>query len=188
MPLARCAGFISLCISVVTFCPRTYVQAAPRTVAGGTPLSFQSTIPRDPPRSCPVTRTASHSFVPPAPFPAKPGKDQFWFGSERLWTILSTDGMWHGLHTESAYGNKLFWYSLGLSRKEEGKRRVTVTGRRRDAGSPAFVTYADCCSSSSSGPHIYFMIAGVNIPSPGCWEITGDDQKGSVSFVVWVAP
>jgi hypothetical protein len=32
------------------------------------------------------------------------------------------------------------------------------------------------------------MIAGVDIPSPGCWEITGDDGGENVKFVVWVAP
>ena len=99
--------------------------------------------------------------------------------------MLDAEGIWRGPRTESGYDNKLFWYSLGLSRKEEGKRRVMVTGRRRDAGAPPFVTYADCCSSS--GPQV-FMIAGVDIPSPGCWEITGEDQTEKVSFVVWVAP
>ena len=32
------------------------------------------------------------------------------------------------------------------------------------------------------------MIAGVDIPSPGGSEITGDDGGENVKFVVWVAP
>ena len=84
------------------------------------------------PRAC--TLVSGHasscaSLRAPAPFSDKPGKDSFWFGNERLWTRLDAEGIWLGPHTESGYGDKLFWYNLGLSRKEEGKRRVMVTGR-----------------------------------------------------------
>jgi hypothetical protein len=186
MPLLCFCSIFTFC--VLTFSVCLWTEAIARRIFAAPSEDSASQNLQNPAPSCPVTQAPAHPFVPPAPFPAKPGKDSFWFGNERLWTSLDAKGIWLGPHTESGYGDKLFWYSLGLSRKEEGKRRVTVTGRRRDAGAPPFVTYADCCSSSSSGPQVFFMIAGVDIPSPGCWEIAGDDQTERVSFVVWVAP
>jgi hypothetical protein len=186
MQLPRSTRILTFCVLAFSISLWTEAKSAHRTSATPSEDSA-SPAPQNPPASCPVTQVPAHPFVPPAPFSAKPGDGSFWFGNEELWTRLNTDGVWHGLHTESGYGDKLFWYSLGLSRKEEGKRRVMVTGRRRDAGAPPFVTYAHCCSSGNR-PQVFFMIAGVDIPSPGCWEITGGDQTERVSFVVWVAP
>ena len=30
------------------------------------------------------------------------------------------------------------------------------------------------------------MLTGVYVPTPGCWEITGDYHRNKLSFVVWV--
>jgi len=30
------------------------------------------------------------------------------------------------------------------------------------------------------------MLAGVYVPTPGCWEITGEYRAEKLSFVVWV--
>lgn len=30
------------------------------------------------------------------------------------------------------------------------------------------------------------MLTGVHVPTPGCWEITGDYEGDKLSFVVWV--
>ena len=32
------------------------------------------------------------------------------------------------------------------------------------------------------------MLVGVYVPTPGCWEITGDYKGQKLSFVVWVQP
>jgi hypothetical protein len=32
------------------------------------------------------------------------------------------------------------------------------------------------------------MLTGVYVPTPGCWEITGDYQRNKLSFIVWVEP
>ena len=49
------------------------------------------------PDSCPVTKSADHSFIPPAPYHVKPSSDQFWFGTDKLWTELPVTGTWSGL-------------------------------------------------------------------------------------------
>src|SRR5207244_3254023 len=40
------------------------------------------------PNTCSVTKPANQPFVPPPPYPAKPSRDRFWFGTDRLWTAL----------------------------------------------------------------------------------------------------
>jgi hypothetical protein len=32
------------------------------------------------------------------------------------------------------------------------------------------------------------MLTGVYVPTPGCWEITGDYEGDKLSFVAWVEP
>jgi hypothetical protein len=34
----------------------------------------------------------------------------------------------------------------------------------------------------------WFMLVGVNLPTPGCWEITGSVKDQQLTYVVWVAP
>jgi hypothetical protein len=31
-----------------------------------------------------------------------------------------------------------------------------------------------------------FMVTGVNFPTLGCWEVTGDYHGDNLTFVVWV--
>jgi hypothetical protein len=32
------------------------------------------------------------------------------------------------------------------------------------------------------------MMVGMDIPTPGCWEITGRYEDDELTFVVWVVP
>src|SRR5690242_3754865 len=55
------------------------------------------------PETCSVTKPADRPFVPPAPYPAKPSRGQFWFGTDGLWTSLPVIGTWGKLgHYTSA--------------------------------------------------------------------------------------
>ena len=56
----------------------------------------------------------------------------FWFGTEKLWTILPANGTWQD------------WKS--------------------------------------------FMVAGLDIPTLGCWEITGKYGTDKLTYVIWVSP
>ena len=33
-----------------------------------------------------------------------------------------------------------------------------------------------------------FIMTGINIPTLGCWEITGHYESDKLTFVIWVAP
>lgn len=65
------------------------------------------------------------------------------------------------------------------------RRITTTTGRRRPGGAPAF--------EHTGGTNGYqadmgeFMLTGVEVPTAGCWEITGRYGAAKLSFVVWVA-
>ena len=60
----------------------------------------QSRIARhdDVPETCPVTKPYQTSlFVPPLPYAPKAPLGYFWFGTNRLWTMLPVNGTWEGL-------------------------------------------------------------------------------------------
>jgi hypothetical protein len=67
----------------------------------------------------------------------------------------------------------------------EPNPNLSVTGKRLDA--PALPLLA----SSATNARADFgeaMLVGVEIPTPGCWEITGQYNGYELSFVVWIAP
>jgi len=141
-----------------------------------------------PSRDCPVTTAGKASFEAPAPYsPKAPWPNQFWFGSEHLWTALQSDGVWSGLpHNPAGYTQKLVWWSEGYIWNEEPEPALTVTGERLGAPAPLLTTsdangvFADDMGSA--------MMAGFDFPTLGCWKITGQYEKTELSFVVWLAP
>jgi hypothetical protein len=144
------------------------------------------------PVNCQVTLPSDGGFTPPKPYPAEPdskGVFSFWFGTEKLWTVLPTDGTWSGLRpyspAETSLRQKLFWWRAGYNWKTETQPPLKVTGRRLDGMAPAFqVSHA---SNGHNGEDWNsFMVVGIDIPTPGCWEITGHYEGQELSFVVWV--
>ena len=50
------------------------------------------------PDGCPVTtQYQATPFVPPKPYSQEAGIGSFWFGTDKLWTVLPIDGAWRGL-------------------------------------------------------------------------------------------
>lgn len=144
-------------------------------------------LPQFPPDTCPITQPADPAFVPPEPHPPQAPHGDFWYGSDSLWTLLTPDGRWHSLPTdELGYGQKVLWFRKGYEMTTEERPALAVVGRRLDGDGATFET-----SDATNGYHPdvgEFMLTGVNVPSAGCWEITGHYRKSSLSFVVWVAP
>ncbi|HUZ84310.1 MAG TPA: hypothetical protein VMU66_06415, partial [Gaiellales bacterium] len=63
---------------------------------------------------------------------------------------------------------------------------LVVTGQRLDAPAPPLTA-----SVATNGGHAgmgTFMLVGVSIPTPGCWQISGAYHGHSLSFVVWAGP
>ena len=142
------------------------------------------------PQSCPVTKPFAHPFIPPAPYPAEPGSSSFWFGTDKLWTNLPTAGRWSGLPhytpDDPTFRQKLFWWRRGYDVRMEPQPKLRITGKRLDFSVPP-VLLADHASNGWQQADQPFMVVGINLPTLGCWKITGHYQDEELSFVIWVA-
>jgi hypothetical protein len=135
------------------------------------------------PETCPITKPSDSSFVAPWPYPAHSPVGSFWFGTDRLWTILRNDATW-------PRGEKTFWwrqdwlgYKSGIPENEALK--LTVTARRLDAPAPppriskGLGGYTEGWKS--------FLVGGIEFPAFGCWEVSARYEDDELTFVVWVA-
>lgn len=131
--------------------------------------------------ACPVTQSPGSPFIPPEPWPPEPpGEVQFWYGQDGLWTALPQDGSWRQL----ALDEKFWWWSEEFDVSEDDTPDLTVTAERLDGDAPVFRT-----DEATNGFHESFnwaMLVGVELPSPGCWEFTGEYKGQHLSFVLWV--
>jgi hypothetical protein len=142
------------------------------------------------PASCPVTSPPAVPFTPPAPYqPA--GDRSFLLGNQKLWTTVRKSGEVWGWGPR-ARGHerdvqpltaKTYWASVNFKWDKELSPALKVTGRRLDGNAPPLVTMP--ATNAFPGPAAG-MLVGVYVPTPGCWEITGDYKGQKLSFVVWV--
>jgi hypothetical protein len=132
---------------------------------------------------------AGRAFIPPAPYPQKANPGEFWYGTPKLWTQLRADGTWKGLPhytpDDPTFRQKLFWWRQGYDVPAEPYPKLKITGKRLDSSAPA-VLLADHASNGWQQPEQPFMVVGINVPTLGCWEITGQYQDAQVTYVVWV--
>jgi len=176
---------VSTCILIFTAC-------TPQGGAGRSQTTVQSpasALPINPPATCSITRTSGVAFTPPAPYPPAPPaayKGQFWYGTADLWTMLGTDGLWADLpKSNSGYTQKIFWWRHGYDATTEPAPELIVTGKRLDASAPSLVASKATNAVADFGQA---MLVGVDIPTPGCWQITGNYKGHELSFVVRVSP
>jgi len=127
--------------------------------------------------ACPVTNASDHTVIPPWPYPTVPDSGRSWFGTDRLWVALPEDGTWRG------YRQKMQWWRLGYDYHTEPEPKLKITGKRLDAPAPPLMAKID----NVAGP-IPSIMAGLDFPALGCWEITGHYESDELTFVVWVAP
>lgn len=142
-----------------------------------------------PPKDCPVTTAADNAgFQAPEPYAADaPWEGLFWYGREHLWTALHTDGVWKGLpDNPTGYTQKIMWWSDFFVLEEELEPALIVTGRRLDADAPPLKFYG--ATNAMADDIKTAMLTGVDFPTLGCWEVTGQYKKSELKFVVWIAP
>jgi hypothetical protein len=159
--------------------PAGTTQVAQESPADG--VKQQAGMPRNPAlaETCPVTKRPSEPLVPPSPYPVELGAGQFWFGTKELWTNLPIEGTWKGLP------QKIFWWREGYDWRAENPPELTVTGRRLDGNAPLLVPAHANAGWTSDASHP-FMVVAFDIPTFGCWEITGDYKGDRLTLVVWV--
>jgi hypothetical protein len=143
------------------------------------------------PSWCFVTPRPATEFTPPADDSEKLPKDLFYIGSEKLWTVITEPMIWHWRPHRPGHEldptEKIFWYRVGYKARKEPIPKLRVTGRRLDGPAPALVTPQGPATNAIMGSQ-NAMLTGVYVPTPGCWEITGDYEGDRLSFVVWVEP
>ncbi len=100
--------------------------------------------------------------------------------------MLGVDGTWSGLpYGDSGYSQKVFWWSESFDFRKEPTPQITVTGKRLDAPAPPLKVVGSTNAEVDFGQA---MLTGVEIPTSGCWEITGSYKGHELSFIVWVKP
>ena len=144
-------------------------------------------VARTPPKDCPVTLPQEPPFIPPAPYDDLNAEGYFWYGSNDLWVEVPQGGVWWGLpDNPEGYTQKIPWWREGYVWDEEPLPPLVVTGERLDGEAPPFkVAHANGSYAADMGSA---MMMGVDLPTLGCWKITGRYQDAELSFVVWVAP
>lgn len=148
-----------------------------------------SVAPDAPPEDCPVTRPPAAPFTPPPPYPPQaPYPGEFWYGSKALWTILPAAGTWRDLpYHDGSYSQKVFWWRQGYNGRTEPEPKLALTVKRLDAPGPV-IEVGPTATNAYHSDFNWAMLAGVDFPTPGCWQITGRYQGHELSFVIWVAP
>lgn len=161
---------------------------------GNVERSPERITPQDtPPANCRVTLPSDGVYEPPSTdfsgINAVPGDfgpsrtpGQFYFGTDKLWTVLPADGTWRGPYPggsgDFVFSDKLPWYRTAAS--EEGGP-LTIKGRRLDGPAPSFIETNEDFEYNPGG-----IVGGISIPAYGCWEITGHYGEQEVTFTVWV--
>lgn len=142
--------------------------------------------------ACPVTLPTTGRFTPPSPYPRElggSGATSFWFGSKNLWTALPADGTWTWVHSTPqnlSQGQELFWRRANYNAAIEKRPALRITGKRLDAKAPPFQSN-QLAHNGYRGDLKSFMVEAIDLPSPGCWQITGRYRNQELSFVVRVA-
>jgi hypothetical protein len=138
------------------------------------------------PASCPLTLPPAVPFTPAGEHKLD---NSFWLGSEKLWISLRKSGeVWGWLPRGPGKPDltaKIFWGSVDFDYRRKEDYDLKVTGRRLDGEAPPLVV--DKVTNALFVPNAA-ILSGVYIPTPGCWEITGDYKGQKLSFVVWLYP
>jgi hypothetical protein len=144
------------------------------------------------PQSCPVTQPPAQAFAPPSPYPSQHSAGAFWFGTEKLWVQLPTSGTWshlpHYRPSDTAFRQKMQWWRKGYDWRADMPSKLVVTGRRLDSTAPPLVSQSNASGMGTGMDDRVFIMSGLDIPTLGCWQITGDYSGDKLTFVIWVAP
>jgi len=123
---------------------------------------------------CPITIPPQPGLAVPPTYPAQPPIG-IWYGSAELWTVLQPDGSY--LLTLGVW-----WSARFAGGRLEERPNIVVTWRRLDAAAEPIVSERGTNAFSADSGN--FMIAGIDPPNDGCWEVTANYKGASLSYVV----
>jgi hypothetical protein len=149
------------------------------------------------PDTCPVTRPSTKPFRPPPPYSDSAPLDsyEFSYGTDQLWVDLPTSGIWKGLqlnwvYSPPVYSQGVVWWRRGYDRHDEPHPDLQIKGRRLDApAQPLTAGRAEGDRARTVDDELVespdFMAARIDLPTLGCWEVTGRYKAQTLTFVVW---
>ena len=115
------------------------------------------------------------------------------YGSEALAVALPADGTWAITGPNARIAVKLFWRSAGFRPGMEQNLKVEIVNL---GGGPNDAVVKDTTNANSvpedwemsqfddAWQDGWVMLTGIDFPSPGCFEITGEYLGQSLTFVV----
>ena len=115
------------------------------------------------------------------------------YGSEALAVALPPDGTWGVTGPTARIAVKLFWRSAGFRPGMQTNLKVEITNLN---GGPNDAVVKDVTTANSVPEDLekahfddewmdgWLMLTGIDFPSPGCWQITGEYLGQSLTFVV----
>lgn len=141
---------------------------------------------------CPVTVPPRPGFLPPEPYPPAPPFEQAWYGTPQLWTLLDSNGsVWRDLPVGKgphAFGDKTLWFSENFSTAEgedfSGEANITLTAVPREGPGPTVVEDGGVPSFNRDIRN--FMMVGLGLPEPGCWDLTATYKGAELSYTFLV--
>ena len=78
------------------------------------------------------------------------------------------------------------WWSTLYNLPDEPQPELIVSAKRLDGDAPSLGFYG--ATNAMADDIGEAMLTGVEFPTLGCWEVTGQYKKTSLSFVVWITP
>lgn len=170
--------------------------AAPTTTTIHTSTTLEDIVPAavaDVPESCPVTVPRDNGFTPASEAPEGPPSvyEVVWYGTPQLWTMLNPEGeVWRDLpFRDGSFIQKTFWWSENYSPVDPAE--IAVAAQHLNGSAPTVEV-----NKPGGRGHNPFMllpthesvtVVGVDIPQPGCWELTAEYKGATLSYVVWVS-
>jgi hypothetical protein len=189
----RSPRFVTLASIVAVACAATTPSASAEG-AQNSPAAPQEA--SNPPSGCPFTKPPEPPFTPPGvDLEADPPSTHFgfFFGAPKLWAWV--------LNSPVGMGEKIALFSQGYDWKADPRPVISLFLRRLDAPAPVMDNHDNRGPYPPDGSHTLgflpangshvpglppFIMAGVNFPSPGCWEIGARFKGEELSFVYWV--
>ena len=133
---------------------------------------------------CPVTLGTDELLGPDS---------HYSYGSEALAVALPADGTWPVTGPTALIAVKLFWRSAGFRPGMEHNLHVEIKSLH-DGPNDAVVTGVTNANSPRDDIEAarfddewqdgWVMLTGIDFPSAGCWQITGEYLGQSLTFVV----
>jgi hypothetical protein len=119
----------------------------------------------------------SDAFPPPDPHPVDyPLEGGIWYGTEDLWTVLSTDGM-HG-------PRRSWWWSTHFGGGiVEDEPEIVVTWTRLDSDNPMVVDNGGLATNAYTDYWGWVMLAGHDPDEPGCWQVEATYKEATLTYV-----